>query len=213
MTINSLYAPFHSYFRSKRIRELAEALSTHDLGSVLDVGGSLHFYELIISNRMHCRSYTIVNLHLPEEALKPCVRWVVSNALKLPYRDKAFDFVICNSVIEHMGDYESQQALAAELRRVGKGYYVQTPNFWFPVEPHFLTCFLHWLPKRLLAKLVRWCSVWGLVMKPNRSSIDSVLKEIKLLRKGQMADLFPDAKLGVERCFGLAKSFVAIKPR
>ena len=65
----------------------------------------------------------------------------------LPFRDEAFDVVFSNSVIEHVGDAASQRRFAREVARVGRAYWVQTPNRWFPVEQHLLTPLVHWLPK------------------------------------------------------------------
>ena len=63
----------------------------------------------------------------------------------LPFADGEFDLVYCNSVIEHVPP-ERREAFAAELRRVGRGWYVQTPAWSFPLEPHALLPFAHWLP-------------------------------------------------------------------
>lgn len=43
---------------------------------------------------------------------------MVADGRRLPFADLSFDVVFCNSVIEHLGDNESQRRLAAEIRRV-----------------------------------------------------------------------------------------------
>jgi SAM-dependent methyltransferase len=63
----------------------------------------------------------------------------------LPFADGQFDLVYCSSVIEHVARAR-REAFAAELRRVGRGWFVQTPAFSFPIEPHALLPFAHWLP-------------------------------------------------------------------
>ena len=65
-------------------------------------------------------------------------------------------------MIEHVGNHGAQQRFAEEIRRVGRNYYVQTPNRWFPVEPHFVTPFIHYLPGSLqFPWLLRYGTLWG----------------------------------------------------
>ncbi len=67
---------------------------------------------------------------------------------RLPFADQEFDLVYCSSVIEHVPPAR-RAAFAAELRRVGRGWMVQTPARSFPLEPHALLPFAHWLPVAL----------------------------------------------------------------
>jgi SAM-dependent methyltransferase len=76
----------------------------------------------------------------------------------LPYADGAFDVVISNHVIEHVGDRGQQQRHVRELARVlapgGRGY-LAVPNRWMLVEPHYHLAFLSWLPHRLRSPYLR----------------------------------------------------------
>jgi hypothetical protein len=64
---------------------------------------------------------------------------VLADACKMPFKDKAFDFVIAFHVLEHMR--EPGQFLS-ELQRVGKAGYIETPNALFerliPYNVHLL---------------------------------------------------------------------------
>ena len=77
---------------------------------------------------------------------------------QLPYGDRAFDIVISNHVIEHVGDRAAQMRHLAELRRVlaadGIGY-LAVPNRWMVVEPHFRVAFLSWLPRSLRSRYLQ----------------------------------------------------------
>lgn len=76
----------------------------------------------------------------------------------LPYDDDAFDVVITNHVIEHVGDIDAQLHHLSEIRRVLRKdgrVYLAVPNAWRLVEPHFRLPFLSWLPRRLADRYVR----------------------------------------------------------
>jgi SAM-dependent methyltransferase len=115
----------------------------------------------------------------------------------LPYEDGAFDLVYSSSVIEHV-PRERRAAFAAEVTRVGRGLYVQTPAYSFPVEPHSLLPFAHWLPVAVRRPL------WRLGAQGHWEQID-------LLRRGELATLF-GAPVHAERLGPLAKSWIAIDP-
>src|SRR2546423_1750939 len=66
----------------------------------------------------------------------------------LPFASEEFDLVYCTSVVEHVPPARRER-FAAELRRVGRGWLVQTPAFSFPLEPHSLLPAAHWLAPRL----------------------------------------------------------------
>ncbi|HEU4975650.1 MAG TPA: methyltransferase domain-containing protein [Baekduia sp.] len=116
---------------------------------------------------------------------------------RLPFDDAAFDLVYASSVIEHVPP-PRRAAFAAELRRVGRGLYVQTPAWTFPVEPHALLPFAHWLPPVL--RRPYW-----------RLGVQGQWEDIALLRRRELAELF-DATVHAERVGPLAKSWIAIVP-
>lgn len=115
----------------------------------------------------------------------------------LPYEDGAFDLVYASSVIEHVPP-PRRAAFAAEVRRVGRGLYVQTPAFSFPLEPHSLLPLAHWLPPAL--RRPYW-----------RLGAQGDWEDIALLRRGELARLF-GAPVHAERVGPLAKSWIAIDP-
>lgn len=171
---------------------------------VLDVGGSIFNWELVPVRP----KLTIMNLAFSHPA-RAGAHWVAGSGTALPFADDSFDIVFSNSVIEHVGDENAIAAFAAEVRRVGRGYYVQTPNRNFPVEPHYLSLGLHYLPRSWQKKLLRFCSLWGWLTKPSRAEVEAHVDGIHLLNYAEMRDLFPDAELHHERLLGCSKSLIA----
>lgn len=178
---------------------------------VLDIGGTPENWRLApVQPRL-------VLLNMPRAGQETAGEflWVAGDGRALPFHDAAFDVVFSNSVIEHVGPPEAQRAFAREAARVGRGYYVQTPNRWFPVEHHLLTPFVHYLPERWQAALVSRFSVWQWVERPSPDRRDfyirHYLRDIRLLSVREMRALFPGARIIRERFLGLTKSIIAEK--
>ena len=114
--------------------------------------------------------------------------------VELPFEDESFDLAYSSSVVEHIAPGR-RAAFAAEVRRVARGWWVQTPAFSFPVEPHALLPFAHWLPPR--ARRPYW-----------RLGVAGDWEDIALLRRGELEELFGPAT--AERVGPLAKSWISV---
>jgi Methyltransferase domain len=77
----------------------------------------------------------------------PKIRTVVADGRELPFADGEFDVAFSNAVVEHVGERDEQERFCHELARVAKCVFVTTPNRLFPVDPHTLLPFVHWLPE------------------------------------------------------------------
>lgn len=181
-----------------------DALGPSSRTTILDVGGTPGFWA--------DTEYDITLLNLREpEALPSGMGFVEADATNLPYADGSFGIVFSNSMIEHLHTWERQQEAASEAMRVGERLWIQTPNKWFPVEPHFLTPFVHWLPRRLRRALVRNLTVWGLVTRPSKEYARDVADEIRLLSERELRELFPGCRIQRESFLGLTKSLIVVR--
>jgi hypothetical protein len=135
----------------------------------------------------------------------------IGDARAMPeYGNGAFDVVFSNSVIEHVGDYESQRRMANEIQRIGKRYFVQTPNKRFPIEPHFLFPFFQYLPVSVRAWMVNRFDIGWYRRIRNKDAARAEVESIQLLTRNRFASLFPGAIIHEEKLALLTKSFVAI---
>lgn len=198
-------------FRRKRIRKFLDLFQPTRQTRILDVGGLPRLWD---GMSMPAQT-TIVNLQPLPDHEKPFLKsnqtFTQGDGTKLSWPDKSFDVVFSNSVIEHLGTKENQAAFARECRRVGKTYWIQTPAREFPVEPHFLTLCLHWLPKAVQKRLLRYGSVWGWLSRPEPGAVEAALAEVRLLTLKEFKSLFPDGQILIERWLGLPKSYIACK--
>jgi Methyltransferase domain len=175
---------------------------------IIDVGGTNDFWVKRGWAGRDDVEITLVNLK-PQEQEHPNIVPAVGDATNLSeYEDGSFDVAFSNSVIEHLFTLEAQTAMAREVVRVGRAYWVQTPNFWFPMEPHFLVPGWQWLPERARVSLIqkRACGWRGPC--PEREDARATVREVRLMRRRELSRLFPRAAVEAERFGGLAKSFV-----
>jgi SAM-dependent methyltransferase len=145
--------------------------------------------------RRHAPDHDITGVDLVARPEYPG-RLVVADVLAgLPFADGEFDLAYCSSVVEHIAPPQ-RAAFAAELRRVARGWYVQTPAFSFPIEPHALLPFAHWLPPAV--RRPYW-----------RIGVAGAWEEIELLRRAEMRELFGEPV--AERAGPLVKSWISVK--
>jgi hypothetical protein len=209
MEIHAVYARGMRGFRRRRMAAFVRTFAPGAGTAILDVGGTPFNWGLVeLASRV-----TLLNRRPPDpaQALPPGVTWICGDATSLAFPDASFDIAFSNSVIEHLGTLEQQRRFAAEVRRVGRGVWVQTPAKVFPFEPHLLALFLHWLPRSWQRRLVRRASGWGLLSRPSQARIDAFLEETRLLTLGEMCALFPDCEIRRERFLGLTKAYVAVR--
>ncbi len=125
-----------------------------------------------------------------------------ADGTKLPFADGEFDVGFSNSVIEHVPP-ALQPAFASELGRVARRYYLQTPNRWFPIEPHYQLPLFQFLPRRVRMALNRRFTLgW---------QAKGQWEEITLLGARDLKRLFPDAEIHREKVLGLTKSLIAVQ--
>lgn len=195
--------------RFSLFRKLFAGLPGDGPWRILDVGGTQQFWERM--GLTDERLVRVVVLNLNKDAVTlPNFTAVAADARNLHmYGDGEFDIVFSNSVIEHVGGFEDQVMMAREVQRVGRRYFVQTPNRYFPIEPHFLFPYWQFLPLGWRVLLIQRFNIGWFKRRPDPREALALVSHIRLLNEAEMRQLFPNALLYKERLLGLTKSFVA----
>lgn len=206
-------------FRAKRfeeIRSIIQAiLDEKGHAAILDLGGSEKYWQIgsdfIRANRSRLR-FTLINPEVQESHDRTLFEFMVGDACdpKL-FEGRRFDLVHSNSVIEHVGDDAQIAAFARNTRRLGDRYYMQTPDYWFPYEPHFRFPGFQWLPAAVRAWLMTKMRLGFFARQDSIKEARQHVNSIRLLTAGQVRALFPDAEIRHERVLGLSKSVMAVK--
>ena len=177
---------------------------------ILDIGGTQQFWDLMLGDDSRDIRVTLLNVDHQKVSSKRFLS-ARGDARAMPeFPSGSFDVVFSNSVIEHVGSYENQRRMANEIQRVGRRFFVQTPNKRFPLEPHFLFPWFQYLPVATRAWLVNRFDVGWYKRIPDARTAREEVQSIQLLTKRQFADLFPGARIHEEKIARLTKSFVAI---
>ena len=127
----------------------------------------------------------------------PRVAAIAFDGCALPFCDRSFDIVYSNAVIEHLTP-EQQQKFASEVQRVGRAWFVTTPNRWFPVEPHY-----H-LP---LVQLLSQEKQKAFARRLGKVPYD----HLELLGRRQLQELFPTSKIVGCRVTLYAETLIALR--
>ena len=213
MTAIDIYRRVFKIWRARRFEQFVRLLQPSPRDSLIDIGGETGFWT---NHPPVVGSIDLVNPKFMEidPAYHPehRVRALVGDGRHLEVGDQSYDIAFSNSVIEHVGTWEDQQKFAAESRRVGKKLWCQTPARECPIEPHYMAPFIHWLPRSLQRRLMRWFTPWGWLSKPPRADIDFMVDTTRLLTFREMKQLFPDCQILVERILLIfPKSYIAVR--
>lgn len=186
---------------------------------ILDLGGTELFWQIhgsLIQRQIGRKiSVTIVNNNVlntscqKSEELEICL--LNGDARNLTgFSPGQFHLVFSNSVIEHVGEFRDQQKMANEIKRVGNYHFVQTPNPWFPVEPHFHVPFWPFLPEGFQIWLLTHFSLgWYQKFESEAAALDEI-KSVNLISNRKFRKLFDASLIKHEKVFFVSKSFIAM---
>lgn len=187
---------------------------------ILDVGGRANYWDIVPDIFFHRMKISITLVNTESELDAGSVKnskseriiETIGDGCNLPQlADNSFQMVHSNSVIEHVGEWKQMKKMASEISRLAPCHYVQTPAFWFPIEPHFMTPFFHWLPEPLRVSLIKKLTLGHMSRQKKISKAVEVVQSAHLLDKKMLQSLFPQSQILKEKFLFMTKSLMAIK--
>jgi|HubBroStandDraft_6_1064221.scaffolds.fasta_scaffold632866_2 hypothetical protein len=200
-----------SRLRRNRIRKFVGLLSgTKDQVRVLDVGGTPEFWLRHRDELPPNVALTLLNLDFANKPSYPWIHYVSGDVRRMSMFSRGeFDICFSNSVIEHLGTFADQELAAQEIRRVARGYFVQTPNIWFPLEPHFLVPFWQFVPVTFRAYLLQQRDFGWMKRQRDPLTARGAVETVRLLSASELLRLFPDGQIDREKLGPFTKSIIA----
>lgn len=187
-------------FFSKKFKNLNKPIT------LLDIGGKINFWENRKLAGNNDYKITILNIE-KEKSNYSNINCQIGDATNLNnFKNKSFDIVHSNSVIEHLYNFKNQKKMASEVIRVGKKYIIQTPNKFFFIEPHYLLPFFQFFPKKLKYQILTKTKLSRL-KKWDKHFAKQYIDEIRLMTLNEIKSLFPNCKVHYEKFLGMNKSF------
>jgi hypothetical protein len=168
---------------------------------ILDLGGQPQMWEHVEMPL----DITILNLagiaKTDVGVLQHRIRYVEGDACDVSQFTRTdFDLIYSNSVIEHVGPEDRQDAFASEVRRLGTRYWVQTPSKWFPIEAHCGMPLWWFYPEGVRqAFLERW--------RKKLPAWTEMVEGTRVLTLDRVRALFPGSSVYTEWAFGFPKSY------
>jgi len=208
---SGIHGSIANRLRRKRfdiIRGMIESIDKD--APILDIGGTDRYWEVMgLTNSSH--QIILFNTEVVAPRFLNMVSVLGDGKDLSRYRDGEFQFVHSNSTLQYLRTVEDQFAMAREIRRVGRSYYVQAPNFWFPLETHFLFPAFKWLPEEIQIWLAMNYSLGWYDRQECAERARATVRGIRLTTRREFAKMFDDAHIATERFLGWPKSFVARK--
>lgn len=197
-----------THFRRRRLQFFLSLLTrVEPVARILDVGGVPTFWTMMQDLLPEHLSITLLNIEAGSPTAQG-IQQLIGDARCIGTADRSFDVVFSNSVIEHVGTLGDQSRMAQEIMRVGRRYFLQTPNRAFPLEPHFLVPLFQFWPVSARVWLLQHFDLgWYPRLRDRRLAQDAV-GSVNLLSRKDLLSLFPGGNLWEEKAFGMVKSYV-----
>jgi hypothetical protein len=179
--------------------------------NIIDVGGTVSFWQQMNFLNQNDILLTISNLY-PPAVDNPGISFIVADARSMQQiEDQHFDLAFSNSVIEHVGSFEDQKLMAAEMQRIATRVFIQTPNYYFPIEPHFLFPFFQFFPMWLKIWLVMNFSLGWFARARTKQQAINLISGTRLMKLKELRLMFPACSIIKERFLFMTKSFIVLK--
>ena len=207
-----------SQMRAKRIAPLLSMIDKtykkYKEVKIIDIGGKKNYWNILPQDIIKEKKIHITVVNLPGEILPATeenYHFIHGDACNLnDFKNNSFHIAHANSVIEHVGSWHNMMKFAQEVRRLAANIYVQTPYFWFPMEPHFMCPFFHWIPRPLKISLIMHYDLGNHQRSQTVNEAAAKLENYRLLDKKMLQELFPDCVIKHEKIWGMTKSIIAI---
>lgn len=214
-----MISKLRQWTRARRRRLFEDFLPPARPLRIIDLGGTVPFWRAFELSPAHGLHVTLINTHANDTTAAGFSddsgliddRDMDANDVTIEYL-RSFDLIFSNSFLEHLSAREQQAVLAGKISASGVSYFIQTPNKFSPVDPHFpspLAPFFAAYPRPLQAWMLSHSRLGSGAKSRDFADAMDRLRYYNPLGLGDMRAMFPDAQLLTERPAGVPMSVIA----
>lgn len=183
---------------------------------ILDLGGTASFWLKHVPVNDDNYKITLINNHHVDKTnigYSHSIPWIIEKHADA--RDSSewdldnHDLIFSNSFLEHLESFADQLELASKIDSSQYPYFIQIPNKYFPVDPHFPSPFVPFFscyPKTIQAVLLTINRFGSGAKSKTYNSAKKRLKYYNPLGLKDARELFPSGIIIKEKTFGLCRS-------
>ena len=148
--------------RIKIVKIINDYFKNQKLISILDVGSTNDENKssnIIIKKLKIFKEFSAMSDQEIKDSFfkKKIIKSITENLSEREIKNFKSDVVISNATIEHVGSTKKQIKMCKNIIKLSKKYFVIiTPNRLHPMEFHTKIPLIHWMPKKLHRKLLKF---------------------------------------------------------
>ena len=186
--------------KEMRILDVGAEISPNSEGNLQFIDG-YPWKNNVSAINLSSEHISLIKQYYPEVDVR------VGDACNLPWEDKHFDIVYSNAVIEHLENFERQKKMATEIMRVGKSWFVTTPNRWYPFEFHMRLPFVTWLPRN---GYIRFGQVISYHHMKRKYMTGIRHDSLRLMTAKDLKHCFPTSRIIKQRVTFMAETLICV---
>ena len=146
---------FFNHFKNST--EYNDDLSLLDIGTTPSLDNEQNIILEKTKNNKNITCLSDQDCNNLEKKYPNIKNFIIGNGINTDFKDMSFDIVHSNATIEHVGSYDNQISFIKEAWRISKNYvFIQTPNRFYPIDFHTNLPLIHWLPKKIHRKILKF---------------------------------------------------------
>lgn len=154
-TILNAREKFFNHF--KNLTEYNNDQSLLDIGTTPSLDSEQNVILEKTKNNKNITCLSDQDCNILEKKYPNINKFIIGNGINTNLKDMSFDIVHSNATLEHVGSYDNQIAFVKEAWRLSKNYvFIQTPNRFYPIDFHTNLPLIHWLPKKIHRKILKF---------------------------------------------------------